>query len=75
MTHRTFFGNKVTIPNCPACSKWIGTHNCKDEEVISSDGATIIKTECAHYYHGNCCKKKGEVLGECIVCCQPFTSQ
>ena len=70
MSHKTFLGNKVIIPDCSVCNKWLGTPNCKAEEVINSDGAFIIKTKCCHFYHGNCCKKSGK--HECIVCNEPF---
>jgi len=68
----TAFGARVNIPNCIVCGNWLGKHNCEDKDVITSKGAFIMKTSCGHFFHGNCCEKKGEFLSKCIICNEPF---
>ena len=62
MMTSTFLGKKVDIPNCAECGNWLGKHNCKDDEVIYSRGAQIMKIGCNHFYHGNCCKANKDDL-------------
>ncbi len=64
MAQTTFLGNNVNILNCSICNNWIGKHNCKNENIIFSEGATIIKTKCNHFYHKNCYK----TIDNCNLC-------
>jgi len=69
----TAFGTKVNIPNCIVCGNWLGKHNCEDKDVINSEGAFIVKINCGHFFHGNCCRNKdGGFLSKCAICNEVF---
>ena len=34
MKTTTWLGNKVDIPDCSICNKWLGKHNCADDDII-----------------------------------------
>jgi len=68
MKTTTWLGNKVDIPDCSICNKWLGKHNCADDDIIYNKGADIVKNTCNHYFHGNCC----ELLKICPICQKEF---